>query len=83
LQPSDLLGVSPGAGPAEVSDAFRRFALRHHPDRGGDPATFQAGVDAYRRLSGRHRAPANVTFYRRRRASFPSLLRAAVRRFHP
>jgi hypothetical protein len=44
---------------------------------------FQAGVDAYRRLSGRHRAPANVTFYRRRRARVPSLVRAAVRRFHP
>jgi curved DNA-binding protein CbpA len=83
LQPHDVLGVAPAASPAEVTEAFRRFALRHHPDRGGDPAMFQAGVDAYRRLSGRHRAPANVTFYRRRRARVPSLVRAAVRRFHP
>jgi hypothetical protein len=76
LQPHEVLGVRPGATGADVTDAFRRFALRNHPDRGGDPATFQAGVDAYRRLSGRTRAPANVTFYRRRRAPLSSLLRA-------
>ena len=76
MQPHELLGVRPGASAADVTDAFRRFALRHHPDRGGDPATFQAGVDAYRRLAGRHRAPANVTFHRRRRGPMSSLLRA-------
>jgi curved DNA-binding protein CbpA len=75
-----VLGVRPDAAPAEVTEAFRRFALRHHPDRGGDPDTFQAGVDAYRRLKGRHRAPANVAFYRRRRAGVPSLVLAATRR---
>ena len=82
MQPHELLGVRPDAGPADVTEAFRRFALRHHPDRGGDPGTFQAGVDAYRRLRSTRRAPANVTFHRRRRAGVPDLVRAAVRRFH-
>jgi hypothetical protein len=80
LLPHEVLGVRPDAGPAEATEAFRRFALRHHPDRGGSPETFQAGVDAYRRLSGRRRAPANVTFHRRRRAGVPALVRTATRR---
>lgn len=27
---------------------FRAFARRHHPDVGGDPETFRAGVEAFR-----------------------------------
>lgn len=80
MQAHEVLGVRPDASSEDVTEAFRRFALRHHPDRGGDPETFQAGVDAYRRLSGTRRAPANVTFHRRRRAGVPSLVRAATRR---
>lgn len=76
----EVLGVRPDAGSAEVTEAFRRFALRHHPDHGGDPDTFQAGVDAYHRLRVRRRAPANVTFHRRRRAGVGSLVLAATRR---
>ena len=80
MQPHELLGVRPDASGADVTEAFRHFALRHHPDRGGDPQTFQAGVDAYRRLRGRRRAPADVTFYRRPKAGVPCLVLAAVRR---
>ncbi len=79
-QPHEVLGVRPDATRAEVAEAFRRFALRHHPDRGGDPARFQRGVDAYHRLSRSPRAPANVVFYRRTRPGVPSLLRRAGRR---
>jgi hypothetical protein len=28
--------------------AFRAFVRDHHPDRGGDPAVFTAGVDRFR-----------------------------------
>ena len=78
-----MLGVRPGAPRREVVDAFRRFALRHHPDRGGDPRRFQAGVDAYRRLTGSRPpagAPVNLVFHRRTRPGVPSLLRLARRR---
>jgi DnaJ family protein A protein 2 len=80
----DVLGVRPGATGREVADAFRRYALRHHPDRGGDPATFQAGVDAYRRLTrGEAASPGDVVFHRRRRAGIASLLGLVGRRRRP
>jgi DnaJ family protein A protein 2 len=78
-----VLGIRPGATKAEVADAFRRYALGHHPDRGGDTATFQAGVDAYHRLTGAapaSSARADVVFHRRRRAGVPSLLAILGRR---
>jgi hypothetical protein len=84
LPPHEILGVPPGADRAEVADAFRRYALRHHPDRGGDPAAFQQGVEAYRQLIGDRRFPlratADVVFHRRSRPGIPSLLRLAGRR---
>ena len=87
MEPHEILGVRPGAGRREVTDAFRRFALGNHPDRGGDPARFQAGVDAYRRLTGTEprapsaaSTPADVVFHRRRRTAVPTLLRVAGRR---
>lgn len=65
----NLLGVSPDADRQEIKAAFRRYARRHHPDVGGDPARFQAGVEAWRALvgfpKGVHRQ--NVVFYRRKR----------------
>jgi len=85
VQPHELLGLQPGASRDEITRAFRRFVLGNHPDRGGDPARFQAGVEAYRRLVGASRprrgsAPADVVFHRRTRTGVPSLLRLAGRR---
>jgi hypothetical protein len=94
MQPGEVLGVGPGASRQEITEAYRRYALRHHPDRGGDPSAFQAGVDAYRGLLGsrsastagpvtRPGARGDVVFHRRRRAGIRSLLRLTHRPRRP
>ena len=85
MQPHDVLGVTPGATAREVTEAFRRFALRNHPDRGGDAERFQAGADAYRRLlasarrdSGQASGPrSDIVFHRRPRSGLAAVLRRA------
>lgn len=60
--------MSAGYGLAEraaARRAFRAFVRTQHPDRGGDPAVFAAGVTAYRRYQ--QPAVGHVVFYRRRR----------------
>lgn len=65
MSPDDVLGVARGASESDVKSAFRRFAQAHHPDRGGDPATFQQGMEAYRAIT-RPRVPrADVVTHRR------------------
>lgn len=46
-----VLGLSPGASPADVKSAYRRAARDSHPDRGGDAEEFRAVVAAYQVLS--------------------------------
>lgn len=43
----DILGVSKGASADEIKKAFRRAAVQHHPDRGGDEAKFKELNEAY------------------------------------
>jgi curved DNA-binding protein len=47
----DTLGVSKTATPDEIKRAYRKLASKHHPDKGGDTATFQKIEEAYRILS--------------------------------
>lgn len=48
-----VLGLASGAGAGEIRRAFRRLALRHHPDRAGEASTerFQRIALAYQVLS--------------------------------
>ena len=82
VPPHEVLGVGRDASVPEITDAFRRFALRHHPDRGGDRDRFQVGLEAYRRLTGSTPSTprADVVFHRRARPGVTSLLRQAGRR---
>lgn len=43
----DVLGVGKGASADEIKKAFRRQAIEHHPDRGGDETKFKELNEAY------------------------------------
>lgn len=43
----EVLGVQKGASADEIKKAFRRAAIEHHPDRGGDEAKFKEVNEAY------------------------------------
>lgn len=47
----DVLGVGKSASPDEVKKAFRKAAIEHHPDRGGDEEKFKEVNEAYEVLS--------------------------------
>lgn len=43
----EILGVDKGASDDELKKSFRRAAVEHHPDRGGDEAKFKEISEAY------------------------------------
>ena len=43
----EALGIGKNASPDEIKKAFRRLAVLHHPDRGGDEAKFKEINEAY------------------------------------
>jgi molecular chaperone DnaJ len=43
----EILGVAKDASADEIKKAFRRSAIEHHPDRGGDEAKFKELNEAY------------------------------------
>jgi curved DNA-binding protein CbpA len=47
----DILGVAKGASPDEIKRAFRKKAVEHHPDKGGDESKFKEISEAYDTLS--------------------------------
>jgi len=42
-----ILGVSQDSSPDEIKKAFRKLAVKHHPDRGGDEKKFKEANEAY------------------------------------
>lgn len=47
----NTLGVPRDASQEDIKKAFRKLAMTHHPDKGGDPAQFQKINEAYSVLS--------------------------------
>jgi DnaJ homolog subfamily A member 2 len=47
----DLLGVGKGADEAQLKKAYRKKALKEHPDKGGDPEKFKDIQKAYETLN--------------------------------
>lgn len=47
----DLLGIPSSADAAEITKAYKKSAMKHHPDKGGDPEEFKKIQHAYEVLS--------------------------------
>jgi hypothetical protein len=47
----DALGVNSAATQDEIKKAYRKIALKEHPDKGGDPEKFKAASTAYEVLT--------------------------------
>jgi len=50
-----LLGVEKNATESEIKKAYRKLAMKHHPDKGGDPDTFKEMTLAHSVLSDREK----------------------------
>ena len=47
----NTLGISKSASEADIKAAYRKMAMKHHPDRGGDEKKFKEVTEAYETLS--------------------------------
>lgn len=50
-----VLGLEPTCSPKEIQQAYRRLAMEHHPDRGGDQKRFHEVSEAYEVLKDPHK----------------------------
>ncbi len=46
----EILSVSKNASQSEIKQSYKKLILQHHPDKGGDDATFQKIQEAYETL---------------------------------
>ncbi len=55
----ELLGVPLGTSIDNIKKHFRQLAIKHHPDKGGDPKRFQELTQAYNILLGKQKLSKN------------------------
>jgi len=51
MDPYSTLGVSRNASQEEVKKAYKKLAMKHHPDRGGDESKFKQINEAYEQIT--------------------------------
>lgn len=51
MDPYQVLGIDRGADEDTVKKAYRKLAMKHHPDKGGDPEKFKEIQSAYDRIT--------------------------------
>jgi DnaJ-class molecular chaperone len=56
----DILDVNVNTTQDEVKLKFRKLSMQHHPDRGGDPKTFNEILEAYRFISNINKTTSNI-----------------------
>ena len=56
----DILDVNTNTSQDEVKLKFRKLSMQHHPDRGGDPKTFNEILEAYRFISNINKNTSNI-----------------------
>ena len=53
MNPYKELGISHTAKEKEIKNAYRKLAIKHHPDKGGDPEKFKQIAAAYETLTNK------------------------------
>lgn len=51
MNPRKVLGVGQNATDEEIKKAFKKLAMQHHPDKGGDPVKFKEINNAYMQIT--------------------------------
>lgn len=58
----EVLGVNRNSSPEDIKAAYRKLAMKHHPDRGGDEAEFKKINEAYDAITNPNKQHQNSNF---------------------